>query len=207
MADSQYREALYLCYLDDALIWVRDCKEHINCLPVVLYKIKTVAVVLSPLYKIKTAAVVLPPSHSILEDRQVEYLGYVIQAAEVKFNVRVEQIQKLKRPRTVMELRKAFEAFAHEQKWIPGMAKIAKPLCGAFENNGIQKLTWTEEMNEIFTILKDRATNSIALNIADFYKKFDMLTYASNVATEAMLANREDNQLTSQQKTSSFVSP
>ena len=60
-----------------------------------------------------------------------------------------------------MDLRKAFEAFAYEQKWIPGTAKIAKPLYGAFENNGIQKLTWTEEMNEIFTILKDRATNSI----------------------------------------------
>ena len=56
-----------------------------NCLPVVLYKIKTVAVVLSPLYKFKTAAVVLPPSNSILEARQIEYWGYVIEAGEVKF--------------------------------------------------------------------------------------------------------------------------
>ena len=134
-------------------------------------------------------------------------MGYVIQAAEVKFNVRVEQIQKLKRPRTVMELRKAFGAFAYEQKRIPEMANIAKPLYGSFENNGREKMTWTEEMNKIFTILKDITTNSIPLNNADFYKKFDMVTYASNVATEAMLANREDNQLTSQQKTSSFVSP
>ncbi len=67
-----------------------------------------------------------------------------------------------------MKLRKAFEAFAYEQKWIPGMAKIAKPLYGAFEKNGRQRLTWTEEMNEVCTTLKDRAKNLIALNIADF---------------------------------------
>ena len=79
--------------------------------------------VLSPLYKIKTVAVVLSPSHSILEARQIEYLGYEIEAGEVKFNERVKQIQKLKRPTTVMELRKALAAFAYEQKWIPRMAK------------------------------------------------------------------------------------
>ena len=46
--------------------------------------------------------------------------------------------------------------------------KIAKPLYGAFEKNGRQKLIRTEEMNKVFTILNNRATNSIALNIADF---------------------------------------
>ena len=75
------------------------------------------------------------------------------------------------------------------------MAEIAKLLYGALEKNGRQKLIWTEEMDKAFTILKDRAANSKALNIPDFSKKFVLVTDASNEASGAMLANREGDQI------------
>ena len=59
-------------------------------------------------------------------------------------------------------------------------------------------------MNEAFTVLKDRAANSIALNIPHFSKKFVLVTDASNEAIGAMLANREGNQLTDQLKSIAF---
>ena len=59
-------------------------------------------------------------------------------------------------------------------------------------------------MNEAFTMLKDRAANSIALNIPDFSKKFVLVTDASNEASGAMLANREGNQMIGQLKPIAF---
>ena len=47
--------------------------------------------------------------------RQIEYLGYVQEAGQVKIKERVEQIRRLKQPTTVMELRKALGAFAFVQ--------------------------------------------------------------------------------------------
>ena len=132
--------------------------------------------------------------------RQVEYLGYVIEAEQIKIKEeRIEQIRKLKRPTTVMELRKALGAFEYVQRWIPGMAEITKPLYGALEKNGRQKLIWTEEIDEAFTILKDRAANLIALNIPDL-KFFVLVTDASNEASGAMLANRVGDQIIGQLK-------
>ena len=93
------------------------------------------------LEEIKIARVVLSPSKCIFGARQVEYMGYVIEAGQIKIKEeRAEQIRKLKRPTTVMELRKALGAFAYVQRWIPRMAEIAKPLYGALEKNGRQKL-------------------------------------------------------------------
>ena len=126
-------------------------------------------------------------------DRQGECLGYVIEAEQIKIKEeRIEQIRKLKRPTTVMELRKALGSFVYVQRWIPDMAEITKPLYGALERNGRQKLIWTDEIDEAFTILKGRAANLIALNIPDFSKKFFLVTDASNEASGAMLANRGD---------------
>ena len=84
------------------------------------------------------------------------------------------------------------------------MAEIAKPLHGTLEKNERQKLIWTEEMDEAFTILKHRAANSIALNISDFSKKFVLVTDVSNEASGTMLANREGDQMIGQLKPMSF---
>ena len=71
-----------------------------NCLRVVLIKIKTVGIVQSP-------------SKCIFGARRIEYLCYVIEAGQVRIKEEwVEQIWKLKRPTTVMELRKALGASA-----------------------------------------------------------------------------------------------
>ena len=137
--------------------------------------------------------------------RQVECLGYVIEAEQIKIKEeRIEQIRKLKRPTTVMELRKALRSFAFVQRWIPDMAEITKPLYGALERNGRQTLIWTEEIDKTFTILKGTAANLIALNIPDFSKKFVLVTDASNEASGAMLANREGDQIIGQLKPIAF---
>ena len=190
LGDSQYKEAL--CYLDDILVWGRDLEEHINRLR-------------SVLEKIRLAGVVLSPSKCVFGAKRVEYLGYVIEAGKLKIREdRVEQIRKLRRPETLIELRRALEAFAYVQRWIPGMADIAKPLYEVLEKNGRQKLIWTTEMDEAFNELKKRAANSIALNVPDFCKKFVLVTDASNEAVGAMLANREDGRPGGQLKPIAF---
>ena len=189
LGESQYSEAL--CYLDDITVWGRDWSEHMACLRNIFGKLKT-------------AGVVLSPGKCVFGAKRVEYLGHAIEAGRVM--IREEQLRSLSRPKTVMQLRQALGAFAYVQRWLPGMAEIhvAKPLYDALEQNGRQRLVWTEAMCHDFEELKNRTANAVALHIPDCTKKFVLVTDASDQGVGAMLANENGGML---KPTAFFIIP
>ena len=59
----------------------------------------------------------------------MSYLGCTIKDGMVKISEqRVAQIRQIKRPENVRGLRSAIGAFSYVQRWIPGLAEMAKPL-------------------------------------------------------------------------------
>ena len=114
LGESQYSEAL--CYLDDILVWGQDWSEH-------MVRLRNI------FGKLKTAGVRLSPGKCVFGAKRVEYLGHLIEASRVMIREdRVEQLRSLSRPKTVMQLRRALGAFAYVQRWLPGMAEIAKTI-------------------------------------------------------------------------------
>ena len=60
---------------------------------------------------------------------EVQYLGSVIKNGMLCISQqRVEQLRNLPSPRTVQELQRALGAFAFVQRWLPGVAEVARPL-------------------------------------------------------------------------------
>ena len=107
---------------------------------------------------------------------------------------RVEFLRTLKSPTTVKELQRALGAFGYVQKWIPGLAEIAKPLNKAvalYNNQEKNEFQWSDEMETAFNSMKDRTAtaSAIQLKIPDFTRKFVLVTDASDSGTGAMLAN------------------
>ena len=106
---------------------------------------------------------------------------------------RVTQLRNLPQPRDVHELQRALDAFAYVQRWLPGMAKIAKPLYDALEKDGRKKLVWDATMVTAFEALKHQVSNAVALNLPNFNKKFVLVTDASDTGVGAMLTNRSNS--------------
>ena len=165
-----------LCYLDDILIWGKTWKEHMSRLENVLKKIKN-------------AGLALSLDKCIFGTREVNYLGCVIRNGMLCLSEqRVKQLREIKPPNNVRELRRALGAFAYIQRWLPGLADIAKPLYKeAARAKPYSRLTWTKEMEDAFLEIKERIANAVALNIPDQKKKFVLVTDASDTAIGAML--------------------
>ena len=179
LGDSQYTEAL--CYLDDILVWGRSWKEHLTRLERVLGRIRA-------------AGMLLSPEKCVFGTRRVEYLGHVIEGGCVRIHEdRVKQLRNLPLPRDVHELRRALGAFAYVQRWLPGMAEIAKPLYMALEKDGKKKLIWDTLTTTAFETLKQQVADAVALNLPNFDRKFVLVTDASETGVGAMLANRDKN--------------
>lgn len=88
-------------------------------------------------------------------------------------------------------LRKALGAFSYVQRWIPGMADIAKPLYDLLDKDAKKMLQWTYEATDAFERLKMLVTKPPALYLPDFNRPFVLVTDVSTVGTGAMLAQRD----------------
>ena len=67
----------------------------------------------------------------------IEFLGHVIGDAILSISeARREALINIHKPTTVTMLRKAPGAFSYVQRWIPGMADIAKPLYNLLDKDG-----------------------------------------------------------------------
>ena len=174
LGKSNFIEAL--CYLDDVLVWGETWDIHMQRLRRVLEKIAKAGLALSP-KKCKFGS------------RYVNYLGCRIGDGAVSIcEQRVEQLRRIKEPENVRGLRSAIGAFAYVQRWIPGLAEMAKPLYDATRGKPYSRLIWTEEMKEGFREIKKRIADATALAIPNMEEEFVLVTDCSNIAAGAMLA-------------------
>ena len=183
LGSSNFNEAL--CYLDDILVWGDDWKEHTDRLRKVMEKVKKAGLTLS-FSKCKFGV------------SEVEYLGCIVRNGMLCLSEqRVRQLRGIKEPENVRELRRALGAFAYVQRWLPGLAEVAKPLYDAVTVKPYSRLEWSSEMSRSFQTIKDMIANATALNIPDQTRRFTLVTDCSDRAAGAMLAqvNEENPQI------------
>lgn len=177
---SNFTEAL--CYLDDILIWGTTWEEHTDRLERVLQKVKA-------------AGLALSPEKCRFGVREVMYLGSVIKEGMISISEqRVQDLRAIPTPTTVRELRRALGAFVFIQRWLPGVAEIAKPLHDGVKGKPHTKLAWTVEMNRAFNKLKSLVANAIALKIPDQDKDFTLITDCSDYGAGAVLAQEDERE-------------
>ncbi|CAB4015926.1 Hypothetical predicted protein [Paramuricea clavata] len=131
----------------------------------------------------------LNPEKCTFGVRRIEFLGHVIGEGMLSISdARREALINTPKPTTVTMLRKALGAFSYVQRWIPGMADIAKPLYDLLDKDGKKLLKWTPETTAAFERLKKQVARPPALYLPDFTRRFVLVTDASTVGTGAMLA-------------------
>ena len=178
LGTSNFVEAL--CYLDDILVWGETWELHIQRLERILIKIER-------------AGLALSNSKCRFGSTHVDYLGCRIGEGMLHISEqRVEQLRDIEQPKNVRGLRGALGAFAYVQRWIPGLAELAKPLYEATTGKAYARLKWTDEMTRSFEEIKRMIADAIALRIPDVDKGFVLVTDCSNIAAGAMLAQVDE---------------
>ena len=176
LGSSNFVDAL--CYLDDILVWGETWEIFMKRLRRILEKIKQ-------------AGLSLAAKKCQFGVREVSYLGCTIKEGMVQINEqRVQQLRQIERPKNVRELRRALGAFGYVQRWLPGLAEIAKPLYSAVTDKPYARLHWNEEMEEAFTTIKKMIADAVALSLPDMEQPFTLVTDCSQMAAGAMLAQK-----------------
>ena len=172
-----------ICYLDDVLVWRTTWKEFITRLG-------------SVLRKISDSGLVLSAKKCSFGVEEVMYLGAVVKDGMLCIGEqRTEQLRALPIPGSVEELRKVLGAFAYVQRWLPGIAEVARPMYDLITKTGQKKFQWNKQCDEAFSRMKDLVANAVALRIPRDDLEFTVVTDASDTGTGAMLAQKEDGVL------------
>ena len=181
LGESNFVDAI--CYLDDVLVWGPTWEIFMARLRRVLVKISMSGLALSP----KKCAFGVD---------EVLYLGAVIKNGMVGIGEqRTQQLKELPSPGSLEEVRRVLGAFAFVQKWLPGLADVARPLYDLVGNNGKKKFVWSKKCEEAFQKLKSLVAEAVTLRIPREDAEFTVVTDASDTGTGAMLAQREGETL------------
>ena len=168
-----------LCYLDDILVWGNTWEVHVD-------RLKSV------LEKVSWAGLALNPSKCQFGVNEVTYLGSIIRKGMVSIgNQRVEDLRSLPVPRTVRELRRVPGGFSFVQRWLPGIADVAKPLNAGVQGKPHSKLRWTVEMHNAFRRMKQLVAEATASKIPDHNREFTLITNCSDKGAGAVLTQEE----------------
>ena len=168
-------------YVDDILIASRSYPDHLRKLDRVLTRLED-------------TRFVLRPSKCSFMQRQIKYLGHVID----KFGVRpdesrIQAVQNFPRPTTVKEVR-AFLGFSnYYRRHIPHMSDLAAPLVNLTRKH--VKFDWSEECEKGFQSIKQALLNYPVLRFPDFTKEFFLSTDASDFAISAVLEQQHGDDL------------
>ena len=177
LSSSNFTEAL--CYLDDILVWGNTWEVHFE-------RLKSV------LEKVSWAGLALNPSKCQFGVSEVTYLGSIIRKGMVSIgDQRVEDLRSLPVPRTVRELRRVLGGFSFVQRWLPGIADVAKPLNAGVKGKPHSKLRWTVEMHNAFRRMKQLVAEATALKIPDHNREFTLITDCSDKGAGAVLTQEE----------------
>ena len=175
---SNYEDAL--CYLDDVLIWGETWDVFVKRLRRVLDRIRSSGLALGA-GKCKVGV------------EEVSYLGCTIKHGMVRISEqRVTQIRGIERPANVRGLRSALGAFGYVQRWIPGLAQLARPLYDAITDKPYARLQWSEKMDDAFEVIKNMIADAVALSLPRMEKRFTLVTDCSMYAAGAMLAQEDE---------------
>lgn len=160
--------------MDDIIIFSTSLDEHIKDITLVLQTLRD-------------ANLKVQCDKSEFLRKEVEFLGHTITTEGVKPNPKkVEAVRDWPIPKTPKELKSFLGTISYYRRFIPGFAKIAKPLTimlrgkpKAFEINS--------EFEKSFSTLKNIMCSDLLLHYPNFEEPFILTTDASNYAIGAVL--------------------
>ena len=175
-----------IIYLDDAIIFSKTPKEHIQRLRGVFQKLWE-------------AGLKLKPTKCKFFRTRISYLGHIVSKDGIQTDPKnVKAIKNWPIPTSVTDVRSFLGFTNHYRRFIRGYAQIAKPLYNLIsgKNRQLKKKTfqWNLDCDLAFKELKDLCSNTPVLAYADYTKKFMLHTDASELGLGAMLYQEQDNE-------------
>ena len=181
-----------LIYLDDIIIFSTTFEEHLTRLENVFKRLDQ-------------ANLKLKPSKCKLFQKEVKYLGHIVSDQGISTDPKkIETLQKWPRPTTVKEVRQFIGFASFYRRFIPGFARIARPLHDLLKGEtrskkkkGKQsypsrKVSWTKQHQEAFESLISKLCAAPVLAYADFSKPFVLHTDASTNGLGAVLYQKQE---------------
>ena len=143
MMDSVLAELSFcFCYLDDVLVASPDHSSHQQHLNTVLQRLQQHGLVLNA-------------EKCQLGVSELDYLGHHVSATGIRPIVsRVEVIEKFPKPRTVRQMQTFLGMINFYRRFLPGAARVLKPLTDSLQGSPKGEVTWTEEMEKAFAASK-----------------------------------------------------
>ena len=171
LGELQYEKALI--YIDDILIFSQTFEEHLATLRQVLEKLKG-------------ANLKLKPGKCSLFQRQVCFLGHVIDEFGIRpDNTKIEAVQDFGRPRNKKNVKSFLGLCSYFRRFVPNFAQIADPLFNLTSDK--VKFTWGEKEQASFVQLKNALIMPPVLSHPDFTKPFILYTDASLIGVAGIL--------------------
>ena len=169
-----------LIFLDDLLVYSETPAEHLEHLEKVFLKLRA-------------AGLKLKPKKCDLFQTRLNYLGHVLDKTGIRPDrKKLEAVRDRERRKTVTQVR-SFTAFCnYYRKFVKNFAEVAKPLY-RLTSKGV-KITWEEEHEEAFQLLKTRLLQAPILAFPNFCHPFVIVTDASETALGAVLSQIIDGE-------------
>ena len=144
------------------------------------------------LQRLAEAGLKLKPEKCHFVRQEVEFLGHVITPKGLKTTARlVSAVEEFQQPTNAKQTRQFLGLCSFYRRFIPGFAKIAKPL-HQLTRVGIP-FSWTVERQRAFIMLKKKLCEAPVLAYPSFDKDFVLETDASTDGIGAVLSQRQED--------------
>ncbi|XP_042387466.1 uncharacterized protein LOC121979543 [Zingiber officinale] len=168
-----YLDQFVIVFIDDILIYSRNCREHHLHLTTVLQTLKE-----HRLYaKFSKCDFWL---------NQIPFLGHIVSGNGIEVDpAKVEAIRNWDTPKNASEIRSFLGLAGYYRRFIQNFSQIALPLT-SLTKKGV-RYEWTDRCKKSFEELKGRLTTSLVLTIPDGSGRFVVYTDASKTGLGAVL--------------------
>ena len=133
----------------------------------------------------------LHPKKCKFHQTKVDYLGVILSQNSVEADpTKIKGVANWPEPRDRREVRQFLGFCNFYRRFIPGFAKVAKPLT---ELTGKKEWKWRDEEKDAFNKLKSKMINPPILAIPDSKKKMRLETDASGYAIGGVLSQQQED--------------
>ena len=171
-----------LLYLDDVVVFSTDFESHLERLSEVLNRFRS-------------ANLKLKPSKCEIFQKEVKYLGHVVNAEGISTDpAKVQAVHEWEAPRCPQEVRSFLGFVGYYRRFCPDFATVAKPLTQLTEKRERGDFPWGPEEQAAFEQLKAFITTSPVLAYPNHELEFILDTDASLDGAGAVLSQIQDGE-------------
>ena len=166
-----------LVYLDDIIIFGKSFEEHLNCLDLVLGRLKD-------------AGLKIKGSKCRILQKKIHFLGHIVSNQGVEVDPeKVAAVSKIKTPRTIKELRAILGRVGFYRRFIKNFGKIAEPLYKLL--NKKERFSWSKECESAVEQLKQALQKAPILGYPNDTGPYTFTTDASLFGIGPIISQRQ----------------